>query len=155
MISAKQRALMRKMFDKRLADAKDIRQALEVPGIGWIATARQLLGMTAQQLGARMNITDASVRSLETKEREGRIRLDSLTKAAEAMNCTLVYGFVPNTGFEETVQNRAKTVLAHKLEEVSHSMALEDQKTEATPDDYQRELYELMDARGLWNDTHE
>lgn len=117
----------RKNLDIRLGEGRALRQKLARPNQGWIRAIRQALGMTAEQLGHRMGITQATLSGLEASEINGAIRLATLRKAAEAMNCTLVYAFVPNTSLEEIVQDQARKVAAEQLKPVEHTMLLENQ----------------------------
>jgi predicted DNA-binding mobile mystery protein A len=107
--------------------------------------------MTAEQLGDRMGITGASVRSIESKERDHGIRLASLEKAAEAMNCTLVYTFVPNQSLEETVVAQANKVLEHQLQNVQQTMSLEAQTVAISESDIEQQLHRILNSRNLWS----
>ena len=69
---------------------------LAVPVKGWIKAIRDSLGMTAAQLANRMGISQSTLTAMEKAEARGAIQLSSLRRAAEAMNCTLVYALVPN-----------------------------------------------------------
>lgn len=77
------------------------------PVKGWISALRQALGMTAEQLGRRLGVKQSSVILLEQSEAKGSIELATLRRAAEALDCTLVYAFVPKKSLEETVRARA------------------------------------------------
>jgi len=98
-----------------------------------------------------MSISGASVRSLEEKEKTGGIRLSSLRRAAEAMDCTLVYAFIPNTSLEETVQRQARTVLDQQMGRVHQTMALEAQEGEVLPSSLEAQLQAVMDSGRLWS----
>lgn len=121
------------------------------PRLGWIRALRDALGMSAADLAARMNISGASVRSLEEKEKTGGIRLSSLRRAAEAMDCTLVYAFIPDTSLEETVQRQARTVLDQQMGRVHQTMALEAQEGEMLPSSLEAQLQAVMDSGRLWS----
>ena len=108
--------------------------------------------MTADDLGRRMGITGASVRSLEKKEEAGGVRLDSLRRAAEAMDCTLVYAFVPNTSLEDTVRRRAVSLLEGHLARVRQTMALEAQEATLAESAIEDRVQEIIDAGRLWSE---
>lgn len=120
-------AKTRKNLDVRLGAGKALRQKLARPNQGWIRAVRLALGMTAEQLGRRMGVTQASLSGLEASEINGAIQLATLRKVAEAMNCTLVYAIVPNTSLEEIVQDQARKVANEQLKPVEHTMLLENQ----------------------------
>jgi len=108
--------------------------------------------MTAVDLGTRMGRAETSVLSLETSEREHRIRLSSLEKAADALDCDVVYALVPRRPLEQMVHDRARQVAATRLDLVGHSMLLEDQQVEpgARADQLEDETRALIDAPDLW-----
>ncbi len=107
--------------------------------------------MSAADLGVRMGVSGASVRSLEEKEITGGIRLSSLRRAAEAMDCTLVYAFIPADGLEETVRRRAQWVLDEQLGRVRQTMALEEQDGEMLPSAREEQLRSVIASRRLWS----
>ena len=143
----------RRRLDRRLHESGSLSNNLAVPAKGWIRAIREALGMTAAQLGARLGLAQTSIATLERNEIEGRIQLSSLKRAAEAMNCTLVYAFVPNQPLEAFVRERARRVAATQLRPVEQSMRLENQglseaDRNALLDDYIRDV---LDPRLLWD----
>ena len=97
------------------------------PTRGWIKAVRDALGMTTAQLAARLGVKQPSVIALEQSEAKGSIELATLRRAAEALDCTLVYALVPKRPLETTIRERARAYLRRQLEPVEHSMLLEDQ----------------------------
>lgn len=65
---------------------------------GWIKTIRCALKMTVQQLADRLGLTRRTVRGFETSEIKDMITLGTLKKVANAMECELIYAFVPKSG---------------------------------------------------------
>ncbi|WP_180539321.1 hypothetical protein [Nevskia soli] len=55
----------------------------------------------------------------------------TLRRAAEALNCTLVYALIPNKPLEKMVRERARVFLRRRREPVEPSMLLENQKVKA------------------------
>ena len=106
--------------------------------------------MSAADLAERMGISGASVRSLEEKEVAGGIRLSSLRRAAEAMDCTLVYALVPNRSLRETVEAQARDVLRRQMSRVRQTMALEAQESATLPAAHEVQVQAIIDSRGLW-----
>jgi predicted DNA-binding mobile mystery protein A len=97
------------------------------PSGGWVAAIRTALGMTMRQLAARMGIRQPSLLALEKAEVAGTVSLNTLRRAAEALDCELVYMLVPRRPLEETVRNRARSLAAAHVAATSHSMQLERQ----------------------------
>ena len=140
----------RRELDPRL-ESRLVTQ-LAVPRLGWVRAIRDALGMTAGQLGKRMGVTHSTVFDLERSEREGRVRIDSLRKAAETLDCTLVYAFVPNRGLEETVRRQAEEVVDRQLARVEQTMALEGQSVDYRAGAREVLLDSAMKSGRLWND---
>jgi predicted DNA-binding mobile mystery protein A len=94
--------------------------------------------------------------ALEKGEVEGTATLASLRRAAEALDCTLVYAFLPNRPLVDTLRNRAKAVADGQLERLHHTMRLENQAL--TTGDHRRQRDALVDdlLRGnlhrLWDE---
>jgi predicted DNA-binding mobile mystery protein A len=101
------------------------------PVRGWIKALREALGMSTAQLAKRLGIRQPSLVALEQSEAKGTIELATLRRAAEALDCTLVYALVPNKPLETTLRDRARAFARRRRDPVEHSMLLEDQKVTA------------------------
>ena len=84
--------------------------------------------MTAAQLARRMGVSQPSIVGLEQSEEKQTIQLATLRRAAEALDCTLVYVLVPNKPLGVTVRERARALLLRRRQPVEHTMLLEDQQ---------------------------
>ena len=122
------------------------------PARGWIRAIRNAFGMTAEQLGERMGVSQPTVQGLETSEADDAIQLKSLRRAAEALGCELVYALVPKASLEATYNAAAQALARHELVRIDHSMALEDQAVDdAESDDRVRRFIETeLDPREVW-----
>lgn len=116
-------------LDQRFRAAGDLRYHLAVPVKGWLRAIRESLGMTTTQLAARMGLSQSSITDLEKSESRGAIQLSSLKRAAEAMNCTLVYALVPNEPLESFLQKQERKVAREHLKPIEQTMLLENQST--------------------------
>jgi predicted DNA-binding mobile mystery protein A len=87
--------------------------------------------MSTAQLARRLSVKQPSVVALEHSEAKGTIELATLRRAAQALDCTLVYALVPNQPLETMVRDRARAFARRRLEPVEHSMLLENQKVTA------------------------
>lgn len=121
------RSQARARLDERFAE---IGPALRFtpPSRGWIKAVREALGITTAQLAIRLRVKQPSIVALERSEARGSIELATLRRAAEALDCTLIYALIPNKSLETTVRERAREFARKRLEPVEHSMLLEDQK---------------------------
>ncbi len=115
---------------------------------------RDALGMSGRQLGKRMGITAQSVAELERSEALGTIRLQTLRRAAEALDCTLVYALIPNTSLTGAVEARARKLAQRELSRVSQSMALEDQAVHDADTEQRIRTYieQALRDRDLWDE---
>lgn len=118
----------RKRLDARLALLVPLND-LPRPTKGWICAIREALGMTGVQYAKRLNISPQSVSALEQSESNGAIKLDTLMRAAAALNCRLVYALVPNEPLEQMTATRARVLAMRDLARASHTMRLENQTT--------------------------
>lgn len=100
----------------------------EAPTEGWVCAIRKSLGMSVRQLAERIGITQQSAARLEKNEADDSITLKSLRKAAEALDCRLVYAIVPNEGgLDGIVKKQAFKKACEIVQTVDHSMKLEGQ----------------------------
>lgn len=148
------RRAARRALDRRLVPVRDALPHAVPPQRGWVQAIRESLGMSAEELGRRMGTVRTSVLRLEASEREGVVRLDTLRRAADAMDCDLVYALVPRRLLEDMVAERARFKAAALLADVGHSMALEDQQVgPAVAREQAAEQAALIaDEPGLWSD---
>ena len=103
--------------------------------------------MSSRQLAARMGVSQPAVSQLERSEVAGRIQLDSLRRAAAALDCDLVYSLVPRASLEETLDARARALARRDLASRGRTR---------DPDDYERDVEAfatmLRDDGRLWDD---
>jgi len=122
------------------------------PNKGWIRAVRDALGMSGSELAARMGVSQQVLSEIERNERQSTVRLETLSRAAEAMDCELVYALIPRTTLEETVRAQAQRKAVRLLAHVVHHGRLEAQ--EVAEDELAAQLEELAswfaDHRGLW-----
>ena len=140
-------------LDRRLAPVRTA-HAHSRPQKGWIQAIRESLGMNRVQLAKRMGITPQSLAELERSEESSKIGVQSLERAAEALDCRLVYALVPNDSLQERVERRAQDIAAREIGAISHSMDLEDQTVEEGDDARRIRDFIAMRIResDLWND---
>lgn len=120
----------------------------------WILTIKSLLGMSSKQLSERLSIDSSAVSKVQNQEKEGAITVKRLEKYANALECDLVYAFVPRKKIDELINDEAKGKAQKILSKSSVMMELEDQEVEST-NELQRQLQELIDeikeSKYLWD----
>jgi predicted DNA-binding mobile mystery protein A len=120
------------------------------PRRGWVRAVREALGMSLADLGGRMGVSAATVAGLEHNEQAGTVRLDTLRRAAEALDCTLAYVLIPKTSLHETVRTAAERLLDSETGAAEHSMALEDQRTDLSRSARAAMVDRLVATGRLW-----
>ena len=85
--------VIREQLDKKYEVLKSFVGFL--PKQGWIKTIREVLGLSAAQLGKKVGIDQSRISRLESAEKIGSLRLSSLQKIAKGLNMQFVYVFVP------------------------------------------------------------
>jgi predicted DNA-binding mobile mystery protein A len=124
------------------------------PRKGWIREIRSALGMTSGQLARRAGVSQPTVINLEQSEEADTISLQSLKKMAGALDCSLVYAFVPRDTLEETLRQQAEKRTEELCGRVEHTMQLEAQGRPS--EERERERQELAEemirtlSRDLW-----
>ncbi len=142
-------------LDKRFEALRPLIKSPRPPK-GWLRAIRDALGMTTAQLGGRLDVSQPRIVELEQSEISGRVTLNTLQRAAEAMGCRLVYALVPERPLADIVRERADLVASRQTGAVEQSMRLEDQEVkskEATKELHRRQVEQLLrrPAR-LWDE---
>lgn len=142
----------RERLDERLGTMKPV-ERFRAPPKGWVRAIRDALGMSGVQFARRLGVQPPSVAALEVSEESGSIQLKTLRRAAEALDCTLVYALVPNDSLEGVVQARARRIALRDLGRVAHTMKLEAQETPDGATDERIDAYirDNVKERDLWD----
>jgi predicted DNA-binding mobile mystery protein A len=154
MDKSKQSSLARLRIDERLFPFREPSLRQPPPKLGWLRTIRKSLGMTRQQFGRLLGVGQASVADIETSEREGKIQLSTLRRAATALDCEFVYALVPRVPLTQRVEARLDALANAAYQRTAHSMALEGQ-LEDDPEGKAIKIKAIRDAivqRDLWRE---
>jgi predicted DNA-binding mobile mystery protein A len=153
-VKASIRIRARQDLDHRLVPTSDVRPEVrfQAPPRGWIRAIRNALGMSGEQLARRASVVSQSIDDWEEKEANGAIQLKTLRRAADALDCTLVYALIPKTSLQDMVQSRAREIARRELRRVAHTMRLEDQGTDDADQEAQINEYirDNLKDRDLW-----
>ena len=146
----------RRQLDKRLNTLR-YSDALTRPPRGWIKAIREALGMTTAQLAQRIGVSQPRAVAIEKAEKDKSITLESLERAARALNCRVAYTLIPRKPLNELVEERAQIVAKKHLRSTKHSMALEAQSVDKADEKEQLKLLsELLTRKAgseLWQDN--
>jgi predicted DNA-binding mobile mystery protein A len=149
-MNARQARYARRALDTRLLQLGPV-QHYATPTQGWLRAIREALGMSRADLGTRMGVRPASVNDIEKSEAAGRIKLETLVRAADALGCDLVYALIPRTGLEETVNQAARAKIAPHVVAVARTMELEDQAAPLRQEIAEKEAQKVIDAGRVWS----
>ena len=144
-----------RQIDERTSPWRDLAQQ-SPPRAGWIRAIRKAIVMTTGQLASRLGVTRQAVLDLERREVEGSTTLATLTRAANAMECDLLYAVVPRAPVQQMLLSRARAIAAKRLDRIAHSMHLEEQSVPS--EEYDHEVEDLAAQifrdfpRDLWSD---
>lgn len=151
------RQLARKRLDERLAALRSLHPAVRLsPRGGWIRAIREALGMPRHELGRRMGVGEKRVMQLESGEARGKLTLESLARAAEALDCELMVALIPRRPLEQTVIDRRMQLAESWLKtRALHTMAMENQAVslDDLPSQLLREIEQQFPDERLWDPT--
>lgn len=149
------RDLARKNLDRRFAELKPIDRWARPPK-GWLRAIRDAIGMTTAQMAARLGVSQPRIVNLERDEVRGVLSLETLSRAAQALDCTLIYALVPNQSLDHMVRQRAEQIAAARISRVDHSMRLENQglSKQDLQAEHRRVTEELLQGnlRRIWDE---
>lgn len=101
----------------------------EIPENGWINKIRNTLDITFAYIATKLKTSPQVIKKFEQNEIDGSITLNTLKKVADAMECSLVYAFIPKEkSFESLVDKKADKISEYISSGISNSMNLEHQK---------------------------
>jgi predicted DNA-binding mobile mystery protein A len=102
------------------------RDAARPPARGWLRAVRQAIGITQRRVAEKAGATRQSYAQFEISEAKGSISIGSLRRAAEAMDCELVYFIVPRASAGGSYRSLAAIhdPLAIHMKATEHSMSL-------------------------------
>ena len=120
------KAIILEGLEERIEPLNAARSAAAVPSRGWLRAVREAIGLTQGRVAARAAVKRQSYSQFEAAEEKGSISLSSLRRAAEAMDCELVYFVVPKASIAATYAGLAgiHDPAAMLLKATEHSNAL-------------------------------
>ena len=119
-----QRIMLLRTLTRKMGDLQQLREAM--PGKqGWVSSIRQALGMTALQLAKRLGVSQPRITKIEFNEKN--LKISTMEKIAQSLDCDFVYGFVPKESLQAIIGRQARKKAAQILTKVNANMALEDQ----------------------------
>ena len=147
-------AVPRQRLDQRFSAMKPISR-YRTPPKGWIRAIRDALGMSGVQLGRRIGVKAQSVADIEKSEASGSIQLNTLRRAAEALDCVVVYALIPKSSLHDMVRSRALEIAHKEFARIAHTMDLEAQglSQEERKEHLETYIRDHIRERDLWEDA--
>lgn len=141
--------ILRRSYQKKFEAFKQ--NIIEIPAQGWLKTIREFLGMTTTQLAKKVEVSQPRIVNMEKNEKN--IKISTMEKVADALNCNFVYAFVPRENIDEIIYNQAKKRAMKILNKVNHNMGLENQlaKSDEILEDIIKDLLDGNIAR-IWDE---
>jgi predicted DNA-binding mobile mystery protein A len=140
------RQLRTTQLDRALAPLTSLK--IPRPPKGWIRAVREALGVSSAELALRMQTNRSLVVQQEKAEADDRITLKSLRSFASALDCELVYAFVPRAGtLQELGDARVRATAKANVLGVEHSMTLENQASGNLEQAIEAETVRLTEKR--------
>ena len=145
--------LMRDQVQESLNNFSDLAHKV-VPPKGWIRTIREALGMSSYVLAERLKCTRINVTTMERREKNGTITLETLEQVANSLDCKLVYCLIPLESLDKILEKQARIIAKKRMRTINHSMKLEQQGLNQKQLQVQEEdlVQELLrgDSKNLW-----
>ncbi len=150
------RAIARDRLDDRLSRLRPLAEVARLH-TGWIRALRDALGMSGADLARRMGVSQQRIPAIERGEKNMTIKLDTLMRAADALDCELVYALVPRSSLNDMVTAQAQRRASEHVRRVTQHSRLEGQQPAAA--DIAAQIEELAadfaERRRLWSSTQE
>jgi predicted DNA-binding mobile mystery protein A len=120
------RGIILEGLEQRIEPLNAARTAAAVPSRGWLRAVREAIGLSQARVAERGAVKRQSYAQFEAAEEKGSISVASLRRAAEAMDCELVYFVVPKAAVARTYCGLAEIhdPSAKHLKATEHSIAL-------------------------------
>ena len=141
--------ILRRSYQKKFDILK--KAVIERPKQGWLKTIREFLGMTTTQLAKKIDVSQPRVINMEKNEQN--IKISTMERIANALNCDFVYALVPRENIDDIIYNQAKKKALKIMNKVNKNMGLENQlaESEDTLEDLIKELSDNNIAR-IWDE---
>jgi len=117
-----------RILDAKFTKIRKILPFMEKPTKGWIRAIRNSLGMSTTFLAKQLGISPIRVLAIENSEACLELKLSTLNRVAQALNCRFVYILIPEQNFEEMLEIRAEEIAKTILARTKRTMALEGQE---------------------------
>jgi predicted DNA-binding mobile mystery protein A len=154
-MTGKQKKLAREQLDETMKSFESLKDR-SAPRKGWIRAIRDTLGMTGEQLAKRLGVNQQRVARMEQDEVLGKVTINTIQNAAEAMDCVFVYGVVARDSLDQIVRKQAEVLANKRMVQSNQMMRLEKQELSET--DKAKAMQTIIDEivetmpKSLWDE---
>lgn len=117
-----------------IVDGDGSAERLRPPEQGFIRWMREGRGETLQTVAERMDVKMQSLAQMEKSEADGTIRIETLRRAAQALDCTVVYALVPNEMLKPRLTPEKLQKAAEELAQLARRAAAPQNATQPSID---------------------
>jgi predicted DNA-binding mobile mystery protein A len=120
------RSIILEGLEQKVAALNGVRSTASRPARGWLRAIREAIGLTQDGAASAMGVRRQSFAQFEKAEADETISLGSLSRAAAALDCEVVYFLVPKGQGDRTYVDLAAAhdpASAHRRA-TDHSMDL-------------------------------
>lgn len=122
-------SILLRTLDQSLQAKQTIQAEISPPSKGWLRAVREALNRRQHSVAKKMGIRQQAYANVEKREEDETISLSTLKRAANALDCDLVYFLLPKKqtarSFAELAANTGTST--EHLRATEHSMSLEGQ----------------------------
>lgn len=115
--------LLRFQLDKVATYFKQIRQLIK-ENESQVKMIRKAMGLSSSELGSKAGISQGRVIQIEKAELTGEVKISTLQQVGSSMGLKLVYGFVPESSYEELLNSQAQKKVNERINQVDHLLVL-------------------------------
>ncbi len=119
--------LLRFQLDKVSSYFKQILQLMK-DNESQVKNLRKAMGLSSSELGAKAGISQGRIIQIEKAELTGEVKISTLKQVGASMGLKLVYGFVPETSYEDLLNCEAEKKVNQRINQVDHLMMLHKKK---------------------------
>lgn len=118
---------------------------------GWIRYMREALGMKVKDLARLTGLSSQTITETEKREAQGKVTIQNLRKMAQAMDCELVYAFLPKEEIGSLIESKAYAKAGTAVMSADTHMDLEDQKVKTEAEErIERLAQKLINKGDVW-----
>ena len=98
------------------------------PKEGWLKSIRTALWMSMDKAASRAGVNASTWEKTEKREQKGTVTIETLQKAANALNCDIHLFLIPREPLDKILEKQASIKADEEIQRLDETMSLEKQK---------------------------